>query len=83
MIPALHTLRLCVWALFFDEKKFRRWMRALVAALGASGATWADQLEPIAGHRAALLLKVLGWLCMVGAAMHGDPLTSPAAEPAP
>jgi len=81
MIPFLHTLRLCVWALFHDEKKFRRWARAGVGALAISGTVYADQLEPIA-HWLAVAVRVLSVLAAIGVAMHGDTVT-PAPEPVP
>lgn len=81
MIPFLHTLRLVLWAMLFDENRFRRWARAGVGALAISGTVYADQLEPIA-HWLAVAVRVLSVIAAIGVAMHGDQVIG-AAEPAP
>lgn len=76
-------VKMIIWALLFDEAAFRRWARGAIGTVAVSGAIWADQVEPILGHKAALVLKGLAVVCVIGVGMHGDPLTIAPAVPTP
>lgn len=76
MLPLAHSLRLFLFALLRDENAARRQIRLLIGAVAASGGIWADQLSSLgAGPHLVTAVRVAAFLCMVGVAVHGDPVT--------
>lgn len=74
MFPFVKSLKLFIWAFFYDEKKFERWMRSLFAAVAMSGATWADQAETFAPHKLVLGFKAVCWVVAIVVAAKGSPI---------
>lgn len=82
MIPLVRSI---VYALLWDERAVRRWLRGLAVSFAVGGATFADQAAAIIGRPdwttkiklAALVLAFIGGAISVGE-KNPDP-----AEPAP